>query len=125
MTFALFGLHLLHPLSIQHSMFAQVLEILPSGEVKRTILGQDVASGQSLQYMVPAHNWFGSYPTRDWGEDGETKNMESRNLDTSYSLVGCTVAPGFEFSDFEMATREGLLKEFPHASKTIAIMTES
>ena len=102
-----------------------MLEILPNGEVKRTVLGQDIAAGQSMQYVVPPHNWFGSYSTRDWEEDGETKKSEVRNPDTSYSLVGCTVAPGFEFPDFEMATREGLLKEFPHASKTIAMMTDA
>ena len=38
---------------------------------------------------------------------------------TNFSLVGCTVAPGFEFSDFEMANREDLLKEFPENQKEV------
>ncbi len=49
------------------------------------ILGPDIAAGQKLQAVVPPHVW-----------------QAARSLG-DYTLVGCTVAPGFEFSTFEMA----------------------
>ena len=41
--------------------------------------------------------WFASH-VADW---------------SSFALVGCTVAPGFEFDDFEMGRREELVKSYP------------
>ncbi len=62
------------------------LDISESGEGKTTIvLGTDFASGERPQAIVPA----------DWWQAAETTG--------DYTLVGCTVAPGFEFSSFEMA----------------------
>ena len=51
----------------------------------RHILGADVAQGQSPQIVVPKGAW-----------------QMAKSLG-NYTLVGCTVAPGFEFSGFEMA----------------------
>jgi predicted cupin superfamily sugar epimerase len=51
----------------------------------RYILGPNIEQGQSPQIVVPAHAW-----------------QMARSLG-DYTLVGCTVAPGFEFSGFEMA----------------------
>jgi predicted cupin superfamily sugar epimerase len=41
----------------------------------------------------------------------------------SFSLVGCTVAPGFDFKDFEMASRDALLAEFPEHAVLIKEIT--
>lgn len=49
------------------------------------ILGADIANGQLPQHVVPAGEW-----------------QAARSLG-DYTLVGCTVAPGFQFSGFEMA----------------------
>ena len=49
------------------------------------------------QAIVEAGNWFAA----------------SINDTASYSLVGCTVAPGFDFADFTMADRGHLMKLFP------------
>lgn len=85
----------------------EVIEIDESGEVISTAVGNDVASGQVPQYMVKAGRWFGS-----------------RVLEVgSFSLVGCTVAPGFDFRDFEMESRDALLAKFPEHSKLIIEMT--
>jgi len=87
---------------------------------KATILGQDIAHGQMVQYTVKAGTWFGCYPLeheQDAGGDGEG----SKEV---YSFVGCTVAPGFEFSDFELASRAALLAEFPQAHEVIVKLTE-
>ncbi|MBZ5760915.1 MULTISPECIES: cupin domain-containing protein [Rhizobium] len=62
------------------------LDISENGQGKTTIvLGTDFASGERPQAIVPA----------DWWQAAETTG--------DYTLVGCTVAPGFEFSSFEMA----------------------
>jgi uncharacterized protein len=64
-----------------------VLEIAPgeSGPVERVRLGADFIAGERPQAVVPAHAWQAAESLGDW------------------TLVGCTVAPGFEFSNFEMA----------------------
>ena len=50
-------------------------------------LGADLAAGERPQGIVPAHAWQAAETTGDW------------------TLVGCTVAPGFEFSVFELAPK--------------------
>tara|TARA_Y100000385_G_C12988539_1_gene591758 strand:+ start:424 stop:900 length:477 start_codon:yes stop_codon:yes gene_type:complete len=78
-----------------------VIEISPKGELIKTIMGPDIFNGHKLQHIVPAGNWFASTST------GE------------FSFVGCTVAPGFDFSDFEMGKKENLLKKYPNLAKEI------
>ncbi|TDW97230.1 cupin domain-containing protein [Dinghuibacter silviterrae] len=68
-----------------------------NGTVTTIRLGSRLDKGEVFQAVVPAGRWFSARP----GEpDG-------------YCLVGCTVAPGFEFDDFEMAVAEDLVKQFP------------
>jgi len=55
---------------------------------KRSIrLGPDLAAGEAPQAIVPPHAWQAAESTGDW------------------TLVGCTVAPGFEFAKFELAPK--------------------
>ena len=64
-------------------------------------LGSHLSEGDSFQAVVPAGVWFASEPASG----------------TDFALAGCTVSPGFDFNDFEMAKREDLLEEFPqHAA---------
>lgn len=74
---------------------------------KATVIGQDITKGQVVQYVVKAGVWFGSYP----------------NEGTLFSFVGCSVAPGFDFSDFELADRAELLTDFPKAATIIEKLT--
>ena len=74
-----------------------VHEITMQGQYKCTRLGKDIANGDVFQYVVPANHWFASEPAPG----------------SEFSLVGCTVAPGFDFADFEMAKVNELLKLFP------------
>ncbi len=60
-----------------------------------------------FQAVVPAGRWFGA--TVD-DSDG-------------YSLVGCTVAPGFDFADFELGQRDDLIKDFPLHRDLLARLT--
>lgn len=85
-----------------------IVQISPGGKVEKVTLGQDIKSGHKVQYTVPAGYWFGAYP----------------NPGSNYSFVGCTVAPGFDFTDFEMGSREQLLKEYPQAKEVIEHLTD-
>jgi predicted cupin superfamily sugar epimerase len=69
-------------------------------------LGRDLDSGMKLQFVVPANCWFAS----EVKEGG------------SYSLVGCTVSPGFNFHDFELADKN-LATQFPEYRKIINRLT--
>lgn len=63
-----------------------VLDIArPSRTTERLILGADLVAGERPQAVVPAHAWQAAQSLGDW------------------TLVGCTVAPGFDFSGFELA----------------------
>ena len=66
-------------------------------------LGSATDKGEIFQFVVPANTWFAA-------ECAEK---------TSFALTGCTVAPGFNFADFEMAERRSLLNEFPEHSSII------
>lgn len=80
--------------------------ITPEGEYRGMRLGPDVAAGESFQVVVPAGCWFGARI------DGEGE----------YSLVGCTVAPGFDFQDFEMADPDRLAELFPRHASVIRLL---
>ncbi len=85
------------------------LEILmiEQGELIVKTLGNNLARGEVPQVVVPAGRWFAA----------RVKNA------SGYSLVSCTVAPGFDFRDFEMAKKETLVKEYPHLSHIIELFT--
>ena len=70
-------------------------------------LGTDLLSGESLQVMIPANCWFGARVGKK----------------ETYALCGCTVAPGFDFQDFEMAHRDELVKQYPRSEKEIVELT--
>ena len=79
--------------------------ITPQGEYHPLKLGSNLAAGESFQAVVPAECWFGA----------ETEG--------AYSLVGCTVAPGFDFAEFEMGSREHLLRQYPTHAGIIQRLT--
>lgn len=79
--------------------------ITPEGTRNSLTLGSNPAAGESFQGVVPAGCWFGAETTGD------------------FSLVGCTVAPGFDFADFEMGSRSDLLSRFPAHAGLIKRLT--
>ena len=79
----------------------------PAGSYSCVHLGPDPDSGQVFQAVVRAGCWFASH-VEDW---------------TSWALVGCTVAPGFDFEDFEMARRESLSREYPQHREIVQRLT--
>jgi predicted cupin superfamily sugar epimerase len=75
----------------------EIYVIHPDGRGEVLRLGRDIAQGYAFQQLVPAGCWFASRPVDS----------------TSFCLVGCTVAPGFDFEDFELANCAALTQQFP------------
>lgn len=84
----------------------------PSGALTVIRLGNKLDQGEVFQAVVPAGCWFGSKPV------GTAVTQES-----DFSLVGCTVAPGFDFADFELADRAALLNQFPQHRQVVELLT--
>jgi hypothetical protein len=70
-------------------------------------IGNNIEKGEIPQVIVPANTWFAA----------KIKN------EIGYSLVSCTVAPGFDFLDFELAKREDLIQQFPDHKSIIEEFT--
>jgi predicted cupin superfamily sugar epimerase len=64
------------------------LQIADESGARTVRLGPDLAAGDTPQAIVPARAWQAAESNGDW------------------TLVGCTVAPGFEFAHFEPAPRD-------------------
>lgn len=82
--------------------------ISQSGDYRKLHLGKDFNKGQKPLHVVPSGYWFGVTV-----DDAD-----------SYALCGCTVSPGFDFEDFEMAERDDLLDKYPEHSEIINRLTQ-
>ncbi|MHB2153535.1 cupin domain-containing protein [Calditrichota bacterium GD2] len=92
---------------------AVVLYLLyPDGQLKQKLLGPDIEKGEQFQLLIPHGVWFAAQVLNGVASDA-----------FSYALVGCTVAPGFEFEDFELARRDDLLSQFPEHEDIILRFT--
>ena len=84
----------------------EIHTLAPDGERRVEILGGSIAEGERPQIIVPA-NTLQAAVVR--GPD--------------FALCGCTVTPGFDFADFEMPSREDLLRRFPRHQEIILRLT--
>ncbi|NOT75553.1 MAG: cupin domain-containing protein [Cyclobacteriaceae bacterium] len=91
-----------------HAGSALTIYVLNKDGLSEQKLGPEPENGDSLQVVIPAGSWFGAIV----------------NKPDSFTLAGCTVAPGFDFDDFELANSEKLLKEFPDHSQIIKKLTK-
>jgi predicted cupin superfamily sugar epimerase len=82
-------------------------EITHSGRLVTHRLGSDPDEATSLVTVIHAGSWFASALA-----DG-----------AEYALVGCTVAPGFDFADFELAERDVLVNQYPEHMALIRRLT--
>lgn len=80
-----------------------IFDLHPDGTLLVHHLGRDPTREAWPQAVVPAGHWFASRPAPG----------------TAFALVGCTVAPGFDFADFELAHAETLAQTFPAHNKLI------
>lgn len=85
----------------------EVIEISEQGILTITNIGANILKGETFQHTVKANTWFGS-------------RVSGNGL---FSFVGCTVYPGFDFNDFELANREELIKLFPNHQNIITELT--
>lgn len=86
----------------------EMLQLWPNGEAKVITIHNDLAAGHEPQHVVPAGVWQGCrlIPGGSW------------------ALMGCTVAPGFDYVDFELADRDALSAQHPEHSDLIAALSK-
>jgi uncharacterized protein len=85
---------------------ASIHLITADGNMATLLLGPDISQGQQFQVVIPAGCWFAAEPAA-----------------AGYFLAGCTVAPGFDFTDFELADRASLLVSYPQHAELICRLT--
>lgn len=84
-----------------------MLQLHPGGTSEVVILGQDIFAGQRLQVTVPHDTWQGCM----------------LNKGGKFALMGTTVAPGFDYDDFELGGREQLQRQYPNQHELIGKLT--
>ena len=73
-----------------------MLQLYPDGQGRTILLGSDLGAGQSPQVIVQRGIWQGSMV-----EPG-----------VPFALLGCTVAPGFDYADYEQGNRDVLISRY-------------
>jgi predicted cupin superfamily sugar epimerase len=85
----------------------EMLQLAPDGSSRVVVLGTELHQGMELQVVVPAGVWQGAR-LRAGGQ---------------YALLGATVAPGFEFADFETGSFDTLVAQYPSQRTLLAALT--
>lgn len=83
------------------------LHLLPDGTSRIVVIGTDIVAGERPQVVVPKGVWQGAR-LKPGGR---------------FALLGCTVAPGFDFADYEHGERAALSAAWPDRAETIAALT--
>lgn len=83
--------------------------ISAQGVYSNVVVGRDLSVGQVPQYVIKGGVWFAA----------EVVEKDS------FSFVGCTVSPGFDFQDLDMPRREFLLGKYPELEEVILKFTNS
>jgi uncharacterized protein len=86
---------------------ATMLQLYPDGSTRTVTLGQDIVAGQQLQVVVPRGVWQGAF----------------LNEGGAFALLGTTVAPGFDFTDYESAARAPFIEKYPDRAALITKLT--
>ena len=84
----------------------KMLQLWPDGSGREVVLGSDVAAGQVPQLVVPGGVWQGT-----------------RLLGGGFALLGCTVAPGFDYADYKGGSRAELVAKWPAFAEEIVRLT--
>jgi len=85
------------------------LLLYPDGHTETRTLGQDIGEGQRLQSLIPGGVWQGGCLVEGGG----------------FALLGTTMAPGFDFHDFELGNRHDLLRKYHVHSSLIERLTHA
>jgi hypothetical protein len=86
-----------------------MLQLHPDGSSEIITLGHDILNEQKVQVLVPKGVWQGAF-IQPSGK---------------FSLMGCSVAPGFDEADFEIGDRETLLAKYPDMRERILHLTHA
>jgi predicted cupin superfamily sugar epimerase len=81
--------------------------IHPNGKYELIKVGNQITDGEVPQFVFTAQTWFAAEVVEEH----------------QFAFVGCTVSPGFDFKDFELANREALTSKFPNHKNTIKRLT--
>ena len=81
--------------------------ISEEGEYSNVTIGRDFSKVERPQFVVPGHSWFAATVVNN----------------NDYTLVGCTVSPGFDFRDFVLPKRKELISKFPQHQNVITKLT--
>jgi len=85
----------------------EMLLLYPNGRSRKVILGPDVEKSQHPQFLVPKNVWQGSRLIKGG----------------KFALLGTTVYPGFDFTDYRQGCRKELLKRYPKCKQSIIALT--
>jgi len=85
----------------------RMLQLLANGSGKSIVLGPNLEAGQQVQVAVPRNVWQGTIL-----EPG-----------SEFALLGCTVAPGFDYADYEHGDRSELIRKYPQFADEITRLT--
>jgi predicted cupin superfamily sugar epimerase len=85
----------------------EMVQIAPDASGETIVMGSDIKAGMQLQHVVPGGFWQGAR-LRPGG---------------TFALMGTTMSPGFDYGDYETATREELIRMFPQHSEIIRVLT--
>ena len=85
----------------------EMVQLHPDGSTETVVLGNDLARGHRPQVRVPRNSWQGMRLL-----PGGT-----------FALMGCTVAPGFEFADYAHGVRAELVTKYPDFADLITLLT--
>ena len=106
------ALHQLPTEEIYHFYLGDPVELLllhADGRSERVVLGPDLLGGQQVQFVVPRGVWQGSR-LRKGGQ---------------WALLGATMAPGYDPSDYEGGEREALMQRYPQEAELIRVLTRA
>ncbi len=84
-----------------------ILLLYPNGDGEIKTLGRDLEKGEEPQILIPHGTWFGA----------------ELHKKVTYGLIGCTLAPGFEFEDFDVKFPTNLKTKYPDFLDMIEILT--
>ncbi|MEJ7769062.1 MAG: cupin domain-containing protein [Chitinophagaceae bacterium] len=84
-----------------------VYELSIEGKLNEYLLGNDTEKNQDFHCIIKAGSWFAAKPASG----------------SEYCLVGCTVSPGFNYEDFELAEPDWLIKQYPAHRDLISTLT--
>lgn len=88
---------------------AELLLLFADGRSEVVSFGADTLAGLRPQVTVPAGTWMGARPARDAAD--------------AYSFFGCTLAPGFDYVDYEQGWRDELVAAYPAREELIVALT--